>query len=180
MAGIFGRGKEVETTPEAAPEPAPPAEKPAAKAPSPAPAAGGLTAFLDQGVDFEGKVVFRDRLRVDGRVRGEIESEGTLMIGEQGDVEAGILGTTVVICGRVMGDITASRQVVIHKTGAVVGDLVTPSLVMEEGGFHNGQVTMKSPAPPAKGDGKQGGAGHRNAHQRAQEAEAIRQQRKDK
>ena len=53
-------------------------------------AAGGLTAFIDQGSEFEGKLSFRDTVRIDGRFRGEISSENTLIVGESGEIEASI------------------------------------------------------------------------------------------
>ena len=43
---------------------------------------GGLTAFIDQGSEFEGKLSFRDTVRIDGRFRGEISSENNLIVGE--------------------------------------------------------------------------------------------------
>ena len=52
--------------------------------------AGGLTAFIDQGSEFEGKLSFKDTVRIDGRFRGEISSENTLIVGESGEIEAAI------------------------------------------------------------------------------------------
>ena len=115
-------------------------------------AAGGLTAFIDQGSEFEGKLAFKDTVRIDGRFRGEITSENTLIIGESGEIEATIHSKTVVISGTVMGNVHASQKVVLHKTARVDGDLETASLVVEEGAFVTGQIRMKAR------DGKQGGA----------------------
>jgi len=106
-------------------------------------AMGGLTAFIDQGSEFEGKLSFKDTVRIDGSFRGEISSENTLIVGESGEIEATIRSTTVVISGSVVGDIEASAQIVIHKTGRVQGDLSTPSIVIEEGAVFNGNLSMK-------------------------------------
>ena len=46
--------------------------------------AGGLTAFIDQGSAFEGKLSFKDTVRIDGHFSGEITSENTLIVGETG------------------------------------------------------------------------------------------------
>jgi cytoskeletal protein CcmA (bactofilin family) len=121
-----------------------------ASASTPAPASsgggaglGGLTAFIDQGSEFEGKLSFKDTVRIDGSFRGEISSENTLIVGESGEIEATIRSTTVVISGAVVGDIEASRQIVLHKTARVQGDLNTPSIVIEEGAVFNGNLSMK-------------------------------------
>jgi len=119
---------------------------------------GGLSAFIDQGSEFEGKLSFRDTVRIDGRFRGEIASENTLIVGESGEIHATIRSNTVVVSGLVEGDIIAARKVILHKTARVHGNLETPSLVVEEGAALDGQVKM--PGSEGKGALKaiQGGA----------------------
>ena len=107
---------------------------------------GGLTAFIDQGSEFEGKLSFKDTVRIDGCFRGEIASENTLIVGESGEIEACIRSKNVVISGSVDGDVIATQKVVLHKTGRVNGNIQTPSLVMEEGAWVNGQVKMSGGA----------------------------------
>jgi cytoskeletal protein CcmA (bactofilin family) len=111
---------------------------------------GGLTAFIDQGSEFEGKLSFKDTVRIDGRFRGEISSENTLIVGESGEIEASIRSRTVAISGSVVGDVTADAKVVLHKTGRVDGNIETGSLVVEEGAVINGQVKMGKPAGALK------------------------------
>ena len=137
----FGRGKDGTT------------RTPTPSAPAP-PAAGmtNLTAFIDQGSQFEGKLSFKDTVRIDGRFEGEISSENTLIVGETGEIEASIRSTHVVISGTVVGDITAGRQIVLHKTAQVQGNIETPSIVIEEGAVFNGQVRMSSGDGKAKGN----------------------------
>jgi cytoskeletal protein CcmA (bactofilin family) len=103
---------------------------------------GGLTAFIDQGSEFEGKLSFKDTVRIDGRFRGEISSENTLIVGESGEIEATIHSKTVAISGTVVGDVCAQSKVVIHKTGKVEGNIETKVLVVEEGAQIDGQVRM--------------------------------------
>ena len=107
--------------------------------------AGGLTAFIDQGSEFEGKLSFKDTVRIDGRFRGEISSENTLIVGESGEIEATITSNTIAISGSVVGDVVAKQKVVIHKTGSVVGNIDTPSLVIEDGARLEGQIKMGGP-----------------------------------
>jgi cytoskeletal protein CcmA (bactofilin family) len=112
---------------------------------------GGLTAFIDQGSEFEGKLSFRDTVRIDGRFRGEISSENTLIVGESGEIEASIRSQTISISGSVEGNIHAGKKVVLHKTARVHGDVETASLVMEEGAVLNG--TVKMTGAEARGSG---------------------------
>ena len=133
----FGRGKGGEHDP--------------VMAPTPVATSGNLTAFIDQGSEFEGKLNFKDTVRIDGMFRGEITSENTLLVGETGEIEASIKSQTVVVCGLVTGNIQAERQVVLHKGARMDGDIHTPSIVIEEGAIFNGQVSMKVPASGDKG-----------------------------
>ena len=131
----FGKGRDTATD-------IPTLERPA---PSTASAgSGGLTAFIDQGSEFEGKLSFKDTVRIDGRFRGEISSENTLIVGESGDIEATIISNTIAISGSVVGDVIAKSKVVVHKTGSVEGNIDTPSLVVEDGARLDGQIKMGS------------------------------------
>jgi len=131
---------------------------------------GNLTAFIDQGSEFEGKLSFKDTVRIDGTFSGEISSDNTLIVGESGQIHATIRSLCVVISGVVEGDIEASDQVVLHKTANVTGDITTPSLVIEEGALLNGQIRMTAGAgapavnvpsskasPSGQGEAKGGG-----------------------
>ncbi|MGE4607563.1 MAG: polymer-forming cytoskeletal protein [Myxococcota bacterium] len=107
-------------------------------------AVGGLTAFIDQGSEFEGKLSFRDTVRIDGKFCGEITSENTLIVGESGEIDADIHSKTVSISGTVSGNVIAEAKVVLHKTALVNGNIETPSLVVEEGARVNGQINMNA------------------------------------
>ena len=103
---------------------------------------GGLTAFIDQGSEFEGKLSFKDTVRIDGRFRGEISSENTLIVGESGEIEATIRSKMVAVSGTLIGDVHATEKVVVHKTGRVEGNIEAAVLVVEEGAVIEGQIKM--------------------------------------
>ena len=123
--------------------------------PGPAPSQGsrpgGLTAFIDQGSSFEGKLSFKDTVRIDGHFVGEITSENTLIIGETGEIEANIRSKTVIISGAVSGDVVAGTKVVLHKSARMKGNIEAPSLMIEDGAVFNGQVSMAESDSSKKG-----------------------------
>jgi cytoskeletal protein CcmA (bactofilin family) len=123
--------------------------KPASTPPS-SPSPGGLTAFIDQGSEFEGKLSFKDTVRIDGRFRGEISSENTLIVGESGEIEATIYSRVVAISGTVIGNVNAESKVVVHKTGRIEGNVATKSLVVEEGATIEGEIRMGKAAGSLK------------------------------
>lgn len=114
-------------------------------------APGALTAFIDQGSSFEGKLSFKDTVRIDGHFSGEIASENTLVVGETGEIEANIRSRNVVVSGTVSGDIHAESRVVLHKTARIMGDVESPAVAIEEGAVVNGRLCMPDPdAAPRK------------------------------
>lgn len=108
---------------------------------------GGLTAFIDQGSSFEGKLSFKDTVRIDGHFSGEITSENTLVIGETGVIEADIRSQVVIVSGTIHGNVVAQRKVVLHKSAQVDGDVESPSVVMEDGAVLNGKLNMAGAMP---------------------------------
>ena len=106
---------------------------------------GGLTAFIDQGSEFEGKLHFKDTVRIDGCFTGEIRSENTLIVGETGEIQASIQSKCVLVSGTVVGDVVATQKVVLHKTARVQGNIDAPCFAIEDGAVFNGQVKMQRP-----------------------------------
>ena len=133
----------------------PPAAAPSSGGGGSAP--GGLTAFIDQGSEFEGKLSFKDTVRIDGRFSGEISSENTLIVGESGEIEANIKSKTVAVSGSVQGNVNATSKVVVHKTGRIQGDIETGSIVIEEGAIINGTIKMGGGSLKAVDGGNKGG-----------------------
>ncbi len=105
-----------------------------------------LSAFIDQGSEFEGKLTFRDTVRIDGKFRGEITSENTLVIGDTGEIEATVRSNNVVVSGTVVGNIFAAQKLTLHKSARVEGDVEAATVVMEEGAHMNGRIAMKGGA----------------------------------
>jgi cytoskeletal protein CcmA (bactofilin family) len=101
-----------------------------------------ITTILGRGSSFEGKLTFEGTVRIDGHFAGEINTEGTLIIGESAQVEANIKAAIVVVQGRVRGDVVASESLEIRSPARVEGNLATPNLTIEKGSFFEGHCTM--------------------------------------
>jgi cytoskeletal protein CcmA (bactofilin family) len=104
--------------------------------------AGDLTAFLDRGSRFEGKLAFEGHVRLNGEFKGEIRAEGTLIVGEGARIDATISVDTLVVSGAVTGDIVARSRIELHAPARIVGNITTPVLVVDEGSVFEGQCHM--------------------------------------
>jgi cytoskeletal protein CcmA (bactofilin family) len=121
-------------------------------------AAEDLNGFLDEGTELQGELRFRDVLRVDGRVRGRIVSDNTLIIGETGQVDAEIDCGVVSIRGRVSGQVHGRQRIELLAGCRVQATLVSPKLVIEDGAFFQGECRMGAPpetAPPRPRPGEE-------------------------
>lgn len=106
-----------------------------------------VIATLGKGSEFEGKLTFEGAVKVDGRFQGEIFSKGTLIIGQNADIRAEISVSSVVVQGKVIGNIHAPNCVELHAPACLKGNIVTPCLYIEKGVVFEGSTSMEAPAP---------------------------------
>lgn len=107
-----------------------------------------MVGLLEPGVEIEGRMRFTTGIiRLNAHYRGEITSEGTIVVADQGEVEAEIHTRVISIAGKVKGAVHASERIEIKEHGLVLGDIYTPCLVVEPGGFFDGQCHMPTPEP---------------------------------
>jgi len=109
---------------------------------------GRLTALLDEGAQFEGKLSFEGVVRIGGAFKGEIFTRDTLVINPGAMVEAEVEADVVVISGTFVGSVAARRRVIMHPPAIFRGTVTTPSLRTDEGVTFEGASYMPSSAMP--------------------------------
>lgn len=102
-----------------------------------------MAAYLDRGTKVTGKLNFEGPARIDGEVEGEIHGK-IMTIGESATVTAQITADSVVICGKVKGEICASQRIEIRATAKVQGNVTAPKVMIHEGAIFDGQCAMES------------------------------------
>jgi cytoskeletal protein CcmA (bactofilin family) len=115
------------------------------------PASGELDGYLGPGTLIEGTVRFEEVLRIDGRVKGKVQSAKDLIIGEQAIVEADVSVGNLSVAGRLSGKIEVLGRMEIHSGARVSGEIHMkgPRLVIEDGGIFEGRVAMGGAARTA-------------------------------
>jgi cytoskeletal protein CcmA (bactofilin family) len=104
---------------------------------------GLLSGFVGNGTALTGEASFKGMLRVDGHLSGKVNSEGgTLIVGNNGQVDADIEVAIATIHGTVNGDIVASQRLELGRAAKVTGNIQTPSLVIEQGAVFEGSCRM--------------------------------------
>jgi len=104
---------------------------------------------LSSDVEIKGTVKFTNDLVVDGRIEGEIQSEGNLTVGENARLKAEIKTGTVVVYGKVHGNIIANEKVELKASAEVVGDIKAKVLSIEPGAIFVGKSNVGTPSTPA-------------------------------
>jgi cytoskeletal protein CcmA (bactofilin family) len=98
--------------------------------------------LLAKGVVLKGEIHVEGTVRIDGRLDGEILTKGHVIIGEDGLVQGVITAGTVVSSGRIKAKVTANERVQLLKTATLIGEVLTPILIMEEGAKFQGATDM--------------------------------------
>jgi len=105
--------------------------------------AGGDMANIGKSITIKGDLSGNEDLVVEGNVEGRIDlPNNQLTIGSNGNVKAECSAKSVVVIGKVAGNVTGVERVQIEATGSVTGDVKTPRLVVQEGAVLNGSVEM--------------------------------------
>lgn len=113
----------------------------------------GTDTLIGQGTEIEGKVTCSTNLRVEGMVKGDIESTKDITIGETSVCHSNIVAKDIVIAGKVYGDLTIKEKLTIMGSGKLYGNFTGQSLIIHEGGVFNGSSKMVQPeASPSKKD----------------------------
>ncbi len=127
--------------------PAPPASYGAQSAAAPVRSAPAATRnVLSSDVEIKGTVKFANDLVVDGKIEGEISSDGNLTVGENARIKAEVKTATIVVYGKVHGNLTATDRVELKASAEVVGDIKAKVLSIEPGAIFVGKSTVGTPA----------------------------------
>jgi cytoskeletal protein CcmA (bactofilin family) len=102
-------------------------------------------------------VKYAGELTFEGKLEGEITSDGTLTLGDSAVINGNISANTVVVRGKVTGNVTAKDKIELKAKTELFGDIRSSKLVMEEGVTFVGKTEVNPnkvsptapPRPPA-------------------------------
>jgi len=106
--------------------------------------------ILSSDVEIKGSIKFQKELLIDGKVEGEINSDGVLTIGENADIRGEIKTKSITVFGKVQGNITVAERCELKSKCTLQGDLKAARLVIEEGATFIGKSEVTSGTLPAK------------------------------
>lgn len=108
--------------------------------------------ILSNDIEITGTIKFLNELIFDGKLEGDIHSSGTLTVGENAEIHGNIKTKSVIVLGKVAGNITVEERAELKRAAVLQGDLKATRLVVEEGATFVGKsevtpnkVALKTP-----------------------------------
>ena len=118
---------------------------------------GASKNVLGSDVEIKGNLKFSGEMTFEGRLDGDIQSDGALNLGDSATINGNIQVQSVVVRGKVNGNITAKEKIDIKSKAELFGDIRASRLVIEEGVTFVGKsevnpnkVTPTAPARPGE------------------------------
>ncbi len=110
------------------------------------PAPGSVPTYIGKGMRIEGKIWGTRPIWIEGEVRGSVDCDSEVIIGESGKVDATIRASIIKVNGFVEGELFASKQIEIMSKGRVRGNItnIPGSLVIHDGGIVEGQCSTET------------------------------------
>ncbi|MBQ9621868.1 MAG: polymer-forming cytoskeletal protein [Treponema sp.] len=104
-----------------------------------------INTIIGLGSAVSGDVHANGFIRVDGDIDGNLESTGNIIIGDKARINGSITALSTVVGGIVLGDIYAPNGIKLLSSSAVIGDISTKKLEIEENViFHGHCIALKN------------------------------------
>ena len=100
--------------------------------------------ILSKDVEIKGNIKFTNELIIDGKIEGEISSDGVLTVGENADIRGEIKTKSITVFGKVHGNITVNERCELKSKCTLQGDLKAARLIIEEGATFIGKSEVTS------------------------------------
>ena len=110
---------------------------------------------LNSDMEIKGNLKFSGELTLEGKLEGEVQTDGVLNLGDTAVVNGNINAQSVVVRGKINGNINAKEKIEIKAKAELFGDIRATKLVVEEGVTFVGKTEVNpnkvSPtAPPPR------------------------------
>lgn len=101
-----------------------------------------INGLIDKGCSMEGKLAFDGSVQINGDFRGEIVSDGTLLVGPDARVEGRIQVGSAIVEGNLQGTVEAKTRIDLRRGSRMIADIRTPAIGIEDGAVFHGSCCM--------------------------------------
>jgi cytoskeletal protein CcmA (bactofilin family) len=104
---------------------------------------GRVDTVIGEEASLRGSYNSKHSIRVDGEIYGNVTSEDGVIVGDKGMIRGNLTGKSILISGKVKGNIRASQRLEIQSSAEVEGDISAPVIVIEDGATFDGNCQME-------------------------------------
>lgn len=97
-----------------------------------------INTILGHGSAITGNIKINGFARIDGDIDGNLETDGNIIIGENARIRGNVKAKSVIVGGIVLGNIEASQSIKVLATSAVIGDIVSHKVQVEQNAIIHG------------------------------------------
>ena len=100
------------------------------------------SSVLGPTLKFKGELTANEDLLIQGQIEGTINHTSSLTVGREGKLKADVKAEYISVEGKVNGDLTGSKAVVVKEGADVRGNIFSPTVTLREGATFNGNIDM--------------------------------------
>jgi cytoskeletal protein CcmA (bactofilin family) len=98
-----------------------------------------------------GTILAKGTIRIDGKLEGDLQTTGDVIVGQSGEVKAQMKARSATIAGTVTGNVSVDDKLELFATAKLFGDIKVDSLIIGEGAIFKGACEMQHPATTSGG-----------------------------
>jgi cytoskeletal protein CcmA (bactofilin family) len=102
----------------------------------------GAAFRVGEKLSIKGEIVGEGDLDLAGRFEGVIHVNGRVVVGERAEVDADISAATIIVGGKVRGNLMATGRVEILPQGVLTGNLKSGSFTAADGALVKGEIVI--------------------------------------
>jgi len=110
--------------------------------------------MIGAGTVITGDIVSKGDIRIDGTLRGSVNTDGKIVLGREGMIEGDVICKDADISGTIKAKISVSQLLSLKTTAKLNGDIITNKLSIEPGAAFSGSCSMGAVIKDLKNAGK--------------------------
>lgn len=103
-----------------------------------------IETLIGENTVLQGSIKSKGSIRIDGRLEGSVLEGNQVIVGVKGYVQGDINANSVVVGGKINGNVTAKENIELKPGGQLLGDIHTSVLSIGEGAIFEGHCVMTS------------------------------------
>ncbi len=101
-----------------------------------------ITTLIGKGSVMDGNFASPGSARIDGKITGNVNVEGVLVLGISGAIRGNVKCSSIIIGGEIEGNIIAPERAELSPSARVIGDIRTDSIIIDENAVFHGKCVM--------------------------------------